>query len=68
MSVYKSSEVARQLGCSYEKLNYLIRQNKIARPGKDASGDLLWSAKDVEAARAAIAALGPWVRKGAARA
>jgi hypothetical protein len=68
MSYVKSSEVTRQLGCNYEKLNYLIRQQKIARPAKDASGDLLWSAKDVEAARQAIAALAPRTRRGVSRA
>jgi len=47
----KSMQVAQQLGINYWRLVYLLRSDKIAQPKKDASGDLIWSARDVQKVR-----------------
>ena len=56
MSFLKTSAVADLLNVPYWRLFDLIRARKIRRPEKDASGDLIWSAADVESARQALAA------------
>jgi hypothetical protein len=52
----KTVEVVRELGEPYYKVFGLIRYGKISYPSKDASGDLLWTQADIEAARKALAA------------
>jgi DNA-binding transcriptional MerR regulator len=51
----KSGEVSRQLGVSYSKLVALLRENKIAPPAKEGSGQYVWGEDDVERARQALA-------------
>ena len=53
---WKTAEVCRDLQLLYPTIRYhtmigLIRSGHIARPAKDASGDLVWSEADVAAAR-----------------
>jgi hypothetical protein len=50
----KTPVVARELGVGYWRLLGLLRSGKINPPVKDSSGDYLWSARDLEAARAAL--------------
>ena len=52
----KTVEVVRELGQPYYKVFGLIRYGLIRHPSKDASGDLLWTQADIEAARKALAA------------
>ncbi len=54
----KSREVARRLGINYWSLVYLLRSDKIKQPNKDASGDLIWSARDVRNAQLALDQIG----------
>jgi hypothetical protein len=51
----KTSEVITHLGTTHHKLWGLFRSNKIRPPGKDVSGDYVWSDEDVECARRALA-------------
>jgi hypothetical protein len=60
----KTSEVVRHLGTNLSRIQYLLRHGKIAPPGKDASGDFVWTSADIDAARAALAKLAPRVRAG----
>jgi hypothetical protein len=50
----KSIAAARQLGITYYRLISLLRSQKLTPPQKDSSGDYLWSAADLEAARQAL--------------
>jgi hypothetical protein len=50
----KTPQAARELGVSYWKLCALLRSDKIPFPAKDTSGDYVWSAADLERARAAM--------------
>jgi hypothetical protein len=50
----KTSEVARELGVPYWKLFRLVQEGKILRPSKDGSGDMVWTAADIERARNAV--------------
>ena len=50
----KSRQVAKQLGINYWRLVYLLRSDKIAQPKKDASGDLIWTLRDVRNAQKAL--------------
>jgi hypothetical protein len=56
VTMRKTQDTARELGCSGELLYGLIRRGRMPRPGKDSSGDLVWNDGDLEAARAAIRA------------
>jgi DNA-binding transcriptional MerR regulator len=49
-----TSEAAKVLGVPYYQLHGLIRRGLMAEPGRDGSGRYLWSADDVERARAAL--------------
>ena len=51
----KSPVAARELGITYHRLISLLRSEKILPPGKDSSGDYLWSDHDLAAAREALA-------------
>jgi hypothetical protein len=55
MGIIKTPTAARQLAISYHRLIGLIRYGKIDPPGKDSSGDYVWTEADVERARRALA-------------
>lgn len=57
MPYRKTTELVRQLGITHNQIAYLIRENRLQPPLKDASGDYLWSDDDVERLRAALAKL-----------
>jgi hypothetical protein len=46
---------ARLLGRNANALHYLIQNDYLAEPQKDASGNYLWFPEDIERARAALA-------------
>lgn len=50
----KSTVVARELGVPYNRLMMWIRNGKLAPPAKDSSGDYIWSASEVEAAKLSL--------------
>jgi hypothetical protein len=51
----KTPEAARTLGVSYHRLIGLLRFRRISPlPGKDSSGDYLWTKADLERARQAL--------------
>ncbi len=52
----KTPEAARAAQASIWQMYYLVRTNKIPAPPKDSSGDYIWGARDVEAARRALRA------------
>lgn len=55
MNAYvKTPIAARQLELSYTKLINQVRYGKIKAPVKDSSGDYMWSAADMAAARNAV--------------
>jgi hypothetical protein len=51
----KTPIAAKQLGVPVHRLATLIRFEKITPPSKDSSGDYVWTAEDIERARAAMA-------------
>ncbi len=50
----KTFAVAQGLGVTYHRIMGLIRYGKIRPPRKDSSGDYVWTAHDLEAARKAL--------------
>lgn len=54
MELLKTSVVAEQLGIGYHRLFGLIRSRKLTPPGKDSSGDYVWSPEDVARARSLL--------------
>jgi hypothetical protein len=50
----KTSAAAKELRVTYPVLFDLIRRGKLRPPQKDSSGDYIWSAADLERARAAL--------------
>jgi hypothetical protein len=56
MQLLKSSVVAELLGVGYHHLFGLIRSRKLAPPGKDSSGDYVWTPADVDRAREVLLA------------
>ena len=50
----KTRQVARQLGITYWHLISLLRSDKLPPPAKDASGDFVWSRRDLANARRAL--------------
>jgi hypothetical protein len=57
MPYRKTPVAARELGISYSQLIGLLRYGKISPPGRDTSGDYIWTDKDLTRARAALAAM-----------
>jgi hypothetical protein len=55
MPYLKSRAVATELAISYYRLFELIRSGKLTPPGKDSSGDYIWTPEDVDRARQALA-------------
>ena len=53
MPFRKTPVAARELGISYWRLIGLLRYGKIDPPGKDTSGDYVWTDADVGRARRA---------------
>lgn len=51
----KTCEVCRELSVRAWNVHNWLRYNLLARPGRDASGDLVWSPEDVAALRRLIA-------------
>jgi hypothetical protein len=51
---YKTPAAARALNVSYHVLFGLIRFRKIPPPGRDSSGDYVWTEADLEQARQAL--------------
>ncbi len=51
----KTSAAARELSVPYWTLIGLLRYGKIDPPGKDTSGDYVWTEADMSRARQAIA-------------
>jgi hypothetical protein len=52
----KTTVAARELGVPYYTLIGLLRYGKIEPPGRDSSGDYLWTDADLVRARQALAA------------
>jgi hypothetical protein len=52
----KTPIAARTLGLRYHQLIGLLRYGHIDPPGKDSSGDYVWTEADIERARQALAA------------
>jgi hypothetical protein len=52
----KTSVAARELGVRTNQLMNLIRYGQIPQPGRDSSGDYLWSPAEIERARTIFAA------------
>jgi hypothetical protein len=52
----KTSEVLALVNIPHYRLDYLVRAGRVSRPARDASGDFIWSADDVECLRRALAA------------
>jgi hypothetical protein len=48
-------DVARQLGCRYFQLIYLIHTDRLQAPAKDSGGTYRWEDADIDRARAAVA-------------
>jgi hypothetical protein len=57
-TITKTTAAARQLGINYTRLINLIRYGKLDPPGKDSSGDYVWTQADMERARLALAERG----------
>jgi hypothetical protein len=53
----KTPVAARELGVSYNTLINLLRFDKIDPPGRDSSGDYVWTDGDLERAREALSRL-----------
>jgi hypothetical protein len=51
---WKTPAAARELGTTYHRLIGLLRFGKITPPGRDSSGDYVWSQRDLERARRAL--------------
>jgi hypothetical protein len=51
---HKTRQVATLLGTNVGRLLAAIYHDRFPAPGKDASGDLIWLAEDIERARAAL--------------
>jgi hypothetical protein len=51
----KTPVAARELGVPYYVLTGLLRYGKIDPPGRDSSGDFLWTDADIERARQILA-------------
>jgi hypothetical protein len=63
-TIRKTPVAARELGVSYHQLIGLVRFGKLdPPPGRDSSGDYLWTDGDMARAREAFAGVGR--RKGA---
>lgn len=54
MEYLKTSQVAKLLGMREHHLQYLTRQG-IVDPGRDGSGDRIWSAEDIDRVREILA-------------
>jgi len=50
----KTRTAARQLGCAYFQLIYLINIDRLEPPNKDESGDYVWMPEDIDRARTAL--------------
>jgi hypothetical protein len=50
----KTVELAGLLGIPFYRISYLLRSGKIPRPGRDASGHLLWNDREIEQVRRAL--------------
>jgi hypothetical protein len=50
----KSRQAAARLKISYYRLISLLRSEKLPAPQKDASGDYIWTERDLENARRAL--------------
>jgi hypothetical protein len=64
MPYRKTPAAARELGVSYETLYGLLRYDKMAPPGRDTSGDYVWTDADLDRARRALAQSRRRGRKG----
>lgn len=53
--IWKTRQVAALLGISPHALRAAIERGKVAAPPKDCSGDYVWTAEAIDAARAALA-------------
>lgn len=51
----KTTAAAAELGVPYWTLINLLRYHKIAPPGRDTSGDFVWTDEDMARAREALA-------------
>jgi hypothetical protein len=51
----KTSQAIRSLGTTYYRLISALRCGKLPPPAKDCSGDFIWTPKDIENARRALA-------------
>ena len=51
MSYRKTPVAASELGIPYHTLIGLLRYNKMPPPGRDSSGDYIWTDQDMERAR-----------------
>ena len=56
MTRLKTMAVAAELGVPYHRIFGLLRSGKIVPPGKDTSGDYIWTERELEMARRALAA------------
>jgi hypothetical protein len=52
----KTPQAAAVLGVSYISLTNAMQRGWVERPGRDSSGHLAWTPKDLAAARQALAA------------
>jgi hypothetical protein len=55
MPYRKTTAAAQELGVPYWRLVGLMRYGKITPPGRDTSGDFVWTDADMARARAALA-------------
>jgi hypothetical protein len=55
MPYRKTTAAAQELGVPYWRLIGLMRYGKITPPGRDTSGDFVWTDADMARARAALA-------------
>jgi hypothetical protein len=55
MHTRKTPLAARELGITYSHLIRLLRNDRLAPPGRDSSGDYLWSDNDLERVRQVLA-------------
>jgi hypothetical protein len=55
MPYRKTTAAAQELGVPYWRLIGLMRYGKINPPGRDTSGDFVWTDADMDRARAALA-------------
>lgn len=67
MAYRKTPVAARELGISYSQLIGLLRYCKIDPPGRDTSGDYVWTDGDLERARQALAIMRRPKLEGSAR-